>query len=218
MARGPFSYKYPRPALTVDIAALTYHEGLMKVVLVKRGIEPYKGSWVLPGGFVNIDEPLVNAAKREMAEETGLALKRLEGLGFYGTPGRDPRGRTISCVFIGFVRDMPGVTGGDDAEQAAWFDLYKTGKKTGFDHGLIIRDVRKRLKQKALLDADLLALLPVGFSPRHAAGLYGLVTGRAISASRISAALLKAGFAVTDGRNLLRRVRRKAALDFPLAL
>jgi len=207
--RGRYVYDFPRPALTVDVVAVTFSDGRLKVVLVERGIEPFKGMWVLPGGFVGVEEPLQRAAKRELAEETGLRLRRVEPFGVFGAPGRDPRGRTVSAAFLGLVRGSPEVAGGDDAARAAWFDFYRPGKKLGFDHGLILRGARKRLREKALLDGDLLGLLPEKFSPKEAAALYGLVLGGSVAPAELAARLCRAGLARRAGRNLLRRTRAR---------
>lgn len=218
MKRGRYVYDFPRPALTVDVVAVTFHESRLKVVLVERGIEPFKGMWVLPGGFVHIDEPLECAAKRELVEEAGLKLRSVEPFGVFGAPGRDPRGRTVSTAFLGLVRARPEVTGGDDAARAEWFDFIRPGKRLGFDHSLILREARKRLREKALLDGDLLQLMPRRFFPKEAAVLYGLVLRKSVRPAQIAAALCRAGLVRKAGRNLLRKQRTKKCLDAPLAL
>jgi 8-oxo-dGTP diphosphatase len=133
----------------VDVVLFTRREGRLMVALVERGNEPFRGSWALPGGFVEADEDLPEAAVRELAEETGVELSpsQLTELGAYGKPGRDPRMRVVSIVFRAFVDDLAEPVGGSDAaasrlvpvEEALGelFDL-------AFDHRDILRDAVSR--------------------------------------------------------------------------
>jgi 8-oxo-dGTP diphosphatase len=136
-------YAHPPFAVTADVAVFT--DDLRQVVLVERGSEPFKGAWALPGGFVDIDEDLVDAAARELAEETGLELstEQLHQLGAYGTPGRDPRMRVVSVVFWASVADLPQPQGGSDAA-AAFLQpvegLPAEPDRLAFDHHMIIGD------------------------------------------------------------------------------
>ncbi|MFH1843267.1 MAG: NUDIX hydrolase [bacterium] len=134
------------PSLTVDGVVLLWpskarETGTGSVLLVERGIDPYRGSWVFPGGFVEYGEDLLTAVQREVAEEAGL-----EGLPFvqfqaYGDPQRDPRGHTVSVVFVAnLTGKAPPVQGGDDAAQAAWFPLHNI-PELGFDHKQILTDI-----------------------------------------------------------------------------
>src|SRR5688572_6419396 len=87
-----YTYEYPRPALTVDCVVFGMDEGDLKVLLIKRGVEPFLGKWALPGGFVRMEESLEDAARRELEEESGIRPSHLEQLYTFGEPGRDPRG------------------------------------------------------------------------------------------------------------------------------
>ena len=107
--------KYDRPSVTADVLAV---EG-ERLLLIRRGGHPYRGCWALVGGFVEMEEDIVSAAKRELAEETSLRCVKLAELGVYGSPGRDPRGRVISVVYLAQTDGV--ATGGDDAAEAAWF-------------------------------------------------------------------------------------------------
>ena len=111
------SFSLPQIAVSVDVVVFTRREGRLMVVLVERGNEPYRGSWALPGGFVEVDEDLPEAAVRELAEETGIELSssQLSQLGAYGKPGRDPRMRVVSIVYNAFVDDLADPVGGSDA-------------------------------------------------------------------------------------------------------
>ncbi|MFT7625440.1 MAG: 8-oxo-dGTP diphosphatase, partial [Myxococcota bacterium] len=118
------TYDYPRPALTVDcvVLGLDLTQSDLKVLLIERGAEPFVGSWALPGGFVNMDEDLESAARRELVEETGIAPQYLEQLYTYGAPERDPRGRVVSVAYYGLVKlSDHTVHAATDALQAAWF-------------------------------------------------------------------------------------------------
>jgi 8-oxo-dGTP diphosphatase len=141
-----FCYDYPRPAVTVDIV-LVSRERRPRVLLIRRKHDPFAGLWAIPGGFVDMDEALEVAARRELAEETGVRLTKLEQLGTFGDPGRDPRGRTISVVYLARVsaaRLRP--QGADDASEAAWHLLGRL-PPLAFDHDKILACAQLRLRQ-----------------------------------------------------------------------
>jgi len=128
------------PALTVDVVALA-GDPVASVLLIERANDPFLGSWALPGGFVEPGERVPAAAARELHEETGLAASpaSLELLGVYDTPGRDPRGQTVSVVYVlRAERELPA-RGGDDASRASWFALDAL-PPLAFDHALVIAD------------------------------------------------------------------------------
>lgn len=133
-----YTYEYPRPGVTTDCIVVTAGT-IPEVLLIQRGIEPFKGSWALPGGFVEIDEDLPNAAKRELLEETGLVVDHMEQFGTYGKPNRDPRGRTISVVFTTKIESKVEVKGMDDAREAKWFKIDNL-PSLAFDHEEIMQD------------------------------------------------------------------------------
>ncbi|MGM0621167.1 MAG: NUDIX domain-containing protein [Bacteroidota bacterium] len=134
-----YSYKYPRPALTVD-AIVYFNDNIgTSVLLIERGIEPYKGKWALPGGFVNIDELLETACKRELKEETGLEVKSMEQFKTYDAINRDPRHRTISVIYSAEIPQKTEVKGGDDAAYAKWFPVNDL-PDMAFDHREILAD------------------------------------------------------------------------------
>src|SRR5438874_9299688 len=111
-----FSYKYPRAALTVDCVVFGFDEGELKVLLIQRGLAPFKGKWALPGGFVRVEETLEAAARRELEEETGLSEVFLEQLYTFGAVNRDPRERVVSVAYYALVKlaEHPA-TGASDA-------------------------------------------------------------------------------------------------------
>ncbi len=144
---GParYSYAYPRPMVTVDAVVFTEREGRREVLLIERGRAPCAGCWALPGGFVDIEEPLAAAAARELAEETGVTGVDLVQFHTFGRPDRDPRGRTISVAYAGVVdwrKHAP--RGGDDASKAQWFSLDQL-PPLAFDHGEILEYAVRRV-------------------------------------------------------------------------
>src|SRR5687768_16100271 len=124
-----YSYKYPRAALTVDCVVFGFDEGELKVLLIERALEPFKGKWALPGGFVRVDETVDDAARRELAEETGLKDVFLEQLYTFGAVNRDPRERVVSVAYFALVKlaahDTKAAT---DAAEARWFPISKVPK------------------------------------------------------------------------------------------
>src|SRR5262245_1776750 len=104
MARRKYAYEWPRPAVTVDMALFTVAGALnqlrLEVLLIQRDLEPFAGSWALPGGFVRDNEDLHDAALRELVEETGIKEVYIEQVGAVGTPGRDPRGHTVTVLWV----------------------------------------------------------------------------------------------------------------------
>jgi 8-oxo-dGTP diphosphatase len=143
-----YTYDYPRPALTVDVVLIT-RESRLRVLLIQRMHDPFAGRWALPGGFVDENERLFDAACREMQEETGLRIQDIEQLYTAGDPGRDPRGWVVSVVFLARV-DAEAVTprAGDDAAAADWFPL-DTLPPLAFDHAMILERAKIRLADRA---------------------------------------------------------------------
>jgi len=138
-------YEYPRPSYTVDAAIIAKTDH--KILLILRKHDPFAGKWAFPGGFMDMDETPEEAVIRELEEEThiiGIALKQFKT---YGALGRDPRGRTISTLFLGFVEHSTDVKakGGDDAAEARWFSLGEV-PNLAFDHGVIFKEVNEYLK------------------------------------------------------------------------
>ncbi|MFP4469852.1 MAG: NUDIX domain-containing protein [Bacteroidales bacterium] len=141
-----YTYKHPRPAVTVDMAVFARFGPSWKVLLIRRGNPPFEGQWALPGGFVEMDEKLIESAQRELEEETGIKNVNLLQFRTYGDPGRDPRGRTVAVVHYGFVNsDKIQVKGGDDASEAAWFAVDDL-PGLAFDHSKIMSELLEYLK------------------------------------------------------------------------
>lgn len=140
-----YCYDYPRPALTVDIVLFHRAAARLDVLLIKRAREPFKELWAFPGGFVDEDESLEDAAARELREETGLSDIHLEQIGAFGDPGRDPRGHTVSVVFSAVLDDRLQAAAADDAADARWHSALAP-PELAFDHQKILSVALKRMK------------------------------------------------------------------------
>ena len=148
-----FTYDYPHPAVSTDVVVLHRDGTALRVLLIQRRHEPYRNRWALPGGFVNIDEDLEDAALRELQEETGLCDVLVSQLHTFGKPDRDPRERVISIVFYAVIDDEPKLTPGSDAADASWFDVDAL-PELAFDHAEIIAMARQRLLTQDALVGD----------------------------------------------------------------
>lgn len=154
----PYTYKYPKADVTVDIVLFTILDNALQVLLIQRRDPPFKGCWAFPGGFVNVTggrtkqgETLEKAALRELREETGLKGNiYLEQLYTFGRPGRDPRGRVISVAYYALISAHLGanIKAGDDASDARWWDVNSLDEKLAFDHDVILETAVLRIRGK----------------------------------------------------------------------
>jgi len=141
-----FTYNYPRPLVTTDCLIFSGAGEELKILLIRRKNEPFMNMWALPGGFLDMDEDLDDCALRELHEETGLKDIDLKQLFTIGTPGRDPRGRSISVIYYGFAyHRSEKIRAGDDAADAYWFSV-KHFPRLAFDHAKIIEQAVNELK------------------------------------------------------------------------
>ena len=172
------TYEYPRPALTVDCVVFGMDEGDLKVLLIKRGLEPYQGKWALPGGFVRMEESLDEAARRELEEESGIRPSHLEQLYTFGEPGRDPRGRVVTVGYFALVKlSDHRVHAATDAREAAWFSVWDT-PKLAFDHAEVLGTALQRLKGKVRYQPIGFELLPPKFTLTQLQRLYEVILER----------------------------------------
>lgn len=142
-----YEYEFPRPALTADVALFCGDEADRRVLLIRRGAEPFLGNWALPGGFVDEGEAVEAAARRELAEETGIAWTGpLIQAGAFADPGRDPRGWTATMVYTAWVGEIPlRASAGDDAAEAEWHRV-RSLPALAFDHNHVIAKCVAELK------------------------------------------------------------------------
>jgi 8-oxo-dGTP diphosphatase len=142
-----FSYDFPRPALTVDLVLVT-REARPRVLLIRRKKDPFAGTWAFPGGFVDEGERLIEAARRELQEETGLNVGEIEQLYTAGDPGRDPRGWTVSVAYLARVEaDELTPVAADDADEVGWFPA-DDPPPLAFDHAMILARARARIADR----------------------------------------------------------------------
>jgi 8-oxo-dGTP diphosphatase len=169
------TYQYPRAALTVDCVVFGYDEGELEVLLIQRGLEPFKGRWALPGGFVRVDETLDDAARRELAEEAGLKNVFLEQLYTFGSVNRDPRERVVSVAYYALVKlSDHRAKAATDAANADWFPVSRA-PKLAFDHSGILEIALGRLKAKVRYQPIGFELLPPRFTLSQLQHLYEAV-------------------------------------------
>ena len=165
-----FSYKYPHPAVTTDCVIFGYANSKLQVLLIERGIEPYKGEWALPGGFLRLDESAIQGALRELCEETGLKGAFIRQFHTFSDPNRDPRERVISIAYYALVR-ICEVKGGDDAASAQWFPINEV-PHLAFDHNRILRMALAELRKEIYFNSVGFELLPEKFTMSELQKLY----------------------------------------------
>ena len=165
-----YCYKYPHPAVTADCVIFGFDGINIKVLLIQRGIDPYKGKWAFPGGFMNMDETAEQCARRELEEETGLKDVTVEQFYTFTDVKRDPRERVITVAHYALV-SLSEVKGGDDAEEAQWFSLDEI-PSLAFDHELIFRKALKVLKERICFEPIGFELLPEVFKMSELQNLY----------------------------------------------
>lgn len=179
--------KYQKPSVTCDMIICTVMDGKLKVLLIKRAHPPYRGSWAIPGGFIQVElkETLEQAAARELQEETGLTGIRVEQLKTYGDPKRDPRMRVITVAYYALVPfdQIDGmVRAGDDAAEAVWFDMENL-PKLAFDHDGILSDALMRIRARIQYVNIAFSLVPKAFTWAELQSVYEAVLGRSLVAS-----------------------------------
>ncbi len=165
-----YCYKYPHPAVTTDCVIFGFDGNGLQVLLIERGIEPFKRKWAFPGGFLNMTETAQEGALRELKEETGLENAYIEQFNTYSDTDRDPRERVITIAHYALVR-IQEVKGGDDAAKAQWFPIDEV-PQLAFDHDRILRDAMKKLRERIHFEPIGFELLPEKFTMKDLQVLY----------------------------------------------
>jgi 8-oxo-dGTP diphosphatase len=187
-----YTYDYPKPSVTVDCVVFGLDaEHDLKIMLIQRGVEPFKGEWALPGGFVKLDESLEAAALRELKEETGVEEIFLEQLYTFGAPERDPRDRVITVAYYALINlsDHP-IHAQTDAEEVAWYSV-KELPKLAFDHDQVIEAASERIKGKLRYEPIGFELLPKKFTLTQLQKLYEQVLGTQLDKRNFRRKILK---------------------------
>lgn len=213
IAHGYNPNKYERPSVTVDVVMMSLRQGDLQVLLVKRRSWPYEGYWAIPGGFVNMDEALEAAARRELKEETGVEDVYLEQLYTFGDPGRDPRTRVITVVYFALLdSERLQVQAADDAVDARWFSVYDL-PPLAFDHSKILDLALTRLRGKLDYTNIAFSLLPEQFTLRELQRVYEIILHhRHLDKRNFRKKILSTGILVNSGEKKMEGTHRPARL------
>ncbi|MBO7445300.1 MAG: NUDIX hydrolase [Bacteroidales bacterium] len=170
-----YSYQYPHPAVATDCVVFGFDGKDLNILLIERGLDPYKGMWAFPGGFMKIDETAETCARRELSEETGLDIQVMKQLGAFSSVQRDPRERVVSIAFYVLVQPSE-VSGGDDARQARWFPIDDV-PQLAFDHDFILRKAMSQLRKDIYFEPIGFELLNNAFTMSELQRLYEAILG-----------------------------------------
>ncbi|MDQ8202344.1 NUDIX domain-containing protein [Pelagicoccus sp. SDUM812003] len=191
-----YTYDYPRPALTVDAVIFGLDEDELKILLIQRAGEPFKGSWAFPGGFVEMDETTEEAVQRELEEETGIKDVFLEQLYTFSGVQRDPRERVVSVAYFGLVKPSGlRMAAASDAQDVRWFAIDQI-PDLAFDHREILQVALKRLRGKIRYEPIGFELLPPEFTMSQLLRLYSNALGKPV-----------------DKRNFIRKIKKFGILN-----
>jgi 8-oxo-dGTP diphosphatase len=207
-ANAPPGYdagKFPSFAVTVDIVILTMADGVLHVLLVRRGEEPFKGMWAIPGGFKRPDETLDEAARRELSEETGVDVARLlTQFGAYGDPGRDPRMNVVTVAYLAVLRDVGAIVAGTDATDAALVpvsDILEERIELAFDHMRIVRDAIERVRIELEVSGIATAFVGATFTMAELRTVYEAIWGVQLDAANFRRSIVSEdGWVIATGR------------------
>jgi len=196
-----YHYKYPHPAVTTDCAVFGFDGKDLHILLIERGLEPFKGSWALPGGFLNIDESAEEGARRELREETGVKDIFLEQFHTFTEVHRDPRERVISIAYYALIRKSDyQVIAGDDAAKAAWF-LVDELPPLAFDHYDVITKAKEHLRLRLATKPIAFRLLDKKFKMSELQRLYERINGTSYDRRNFAKKMVATGFLNDEGPN-----------------
>ena len=216
-----YTYRYPHPAVTTDCVVFGFDGKELKVLLIERGLDPYKGMWAFPGGFLRMDETAEECAKRELREETGLELTKVRELGTFSGVNRDPRERVVSIAFYSLARHS-SVKGGDDAAKARWWAIDDI-PQLAFDHDYILRKAMKRIRQDIHFEPVGFDLLDEHFTIAELQRLYESILGVQFDRRNFYRKMLQTGVleevddtAVTPRQSYFGKHREMKTMDIDL--
>lgn len=170
-----YTYKYPRPAVTTDSVIFGFDGASINILLIERGLKPFKGTWALPGGFLNMDETVEEGARRELCEETNVKDVFLEQFHVFSAVDRDPRERVLTIAFFALVsKDEFNVVAGDDASKARWYE-WNSLPPLAFDHAEIITMAKEKLQEKLRISPIAFKLLGKDFKMDELQLIYELI-------------------------------------------
>ena len=196
---------FPAFAVTVDVVILTMVAGVLQLLLVRRGLEPFKGMWAIPGGFKRPDETLDEAARRELSEETGVDVPSLlTQFGAYGDPARDPRLNVVTVAYLAVLRDVGAIVAGTDAAHAALVpaaDVLEERVELAFDHPRIVRDAVERVRVELEVSGIATAFVGTTFTLAELRAVYEAIWGVQLDAANFRRSLVaEDGWVVPTGR------------------
>jgi 8-oxo-dGTP diphosphatase len=199
-------HEFPPFAVTVDTVVLTMSGGRLHVLLVRRGVAPFEGMWAIPGGFKRPGESLLEAAQRELLEETGIdGVDLLRQFGAYGDPGRDPRMNVVTIAYLAVLREVRGIVGGTDAAAAALVPvteaLSEDFEPLAFDHGRILQDAVERIRADLALTGIATAFVSPTFTLAELRAVYEEAWGVRIDGANFRRSVLTdEGWVIPTGR------------------
>ncbi len=212
--------QYPGQSATADIVIFRYFDDRLQALLIRRKKMPFQGYWAIPGGFVEMEEDLAEAASRELFEETGIKGLKLLEFGAFGHPHRDPRARTVTIAYLALTRkDQVQPKAGDDAADYGWF-LARKPPELAFDHELALRGALSRLRELAILTPALSDLLPKTFSSRELTGLCREIFGKKYNEKILTEKMMGRGLlrpAGSDRFKFIRKTFSPGSLSFLVA-
>lgn len=205
-----YTYKYPHPAITADCVVLSFDGNNVKILLIQRKHDPYAGCWAFPGGFMDMDETVEEAAKRELMEETCFECAGLSQFYVSSTVDRDERERVVTCACMAFVK-MGKVQAADDSNKAEWFN-FNDLPKLAFDHQEIVDVAKNKLKQMLYFEPVAFYLLPETFTMAALQRVYEELLGKKIEEKAFAEKMLGLGFlnVVNDGTYSLNKDKFEA--------
>lgn len=207
-----YEYPYPHPAVTTDVVVFTIRGDELKILLIRRGGEPFRGHWALPGGFVNMDEGLGESAARELQEETGVSGVYLEQLYTFGTPNRDPRERVITVAYCALIpSDKLAIRAASDADAVGWFGMHEL-PRLAFDHDDILALAHKRLAAKLEYSTIAFQFMPEAFTLSQLQAVYQIILRQSLDKRNFRKRIMSLGQIEPTGDSLRDGAHRPAKL------